>query len=128
MSFDFKDLEIINLNMENSGFSYDQNMMTLCFDLCLEAPRDWRKQFTQEWSRIRRKIQRNAVAYRNHVCIECNEDEVQTAFNWLKEAVSRTNQRYREYLEEKARQPQPETERRRLEKLRQIRSSLGFYE
>jgi hypothetical protein len=103
-------------------------MMTLCFDLCFEAPRDWRKQFTQEWSKIRRKIQRNAIAYRNHVCIECNENEVLNAFSWLKEAVSKTNQRYREYLNEKARQRQPENERRRLEKLRQIRSTLGFDE
>ena len=126
MSLDFKDVDIIDLNMENSGISQETNMMYICFDLSTEAPRDWRKQFLQEWSRIRRKVYRNAAAYRNHVCIECNEDEVESMYDWLKTALRRTNQRYKEYLNEKALQGQPEKEKLRLQKLRRIRNTLGF--
>jgi len=126
MSLDFKEIEIMDMNMENSGVNPETNMMSICFDLTKEAPRDWRKQFLQEWSRIRRKVYRNAVAYRNYVCIECNEDEVENIFDWLKTAIKRTNQRYKEYLNEKALQGQPENEKRRLQKLRRIRSTLGF--
>jgi len=128
MSFEFKDLEIVDLNIDSSGFIHEENMLFLCFDFCFEAPRDWRKQFMQEWSKIRRKVQRNAVAHRNHVCIECNENEVQEAFDWLKEAINKTNQRYREYLKEKSKLSQPENERRRLEKLHRVRSALGLDE
>ena len=126
MRNDFKYVEIVDLNLDMSGYSHENNMMYLCFDLSIEAPRDWRKQFLQEWSKIRRQLYRNAVAFRNHVCIECHEEEARNIFDRLKEAVNNTNQRYEKYLHERDRQGQPEKEKKRLEKLRHIRSTLGF--